>query len=64
MADDEFANVARLLEETLSELNQVSDPALRRILLADMRRLIAEADRLAAESENAKKADEPNTEKR
>ena len=64
MADDEFANVARLLEETLSELNQVSDPALRRILLADMRRLITEADRLAAESENADKADKPNTGKR
>lgn len=57
MTDDEFADVARLLEETLSELNQVSDPALRRILLADMRRLIAGAERLAAESENAKKAD-------
>ena len=64
MTDDEFADVARLLEETLSEMNQVSDPALRRILLADMRRLIAEADRLAAESEKAKQADKPNTGKR
>jgi hypothetical protein len=50
MPDNEFADVARQLEETLSELSQVSDPALKRNMLLDMRRLLAEADRLAAKS--------------
>jgi hypothetical protein len=54
--EDEFAAVARQLEETLSEINQVSDPVLRRKLLADMRRLIAEADRLAAKGAKANDA--------
>lgn len=53
---DEFADVARQLEETLSEINQVSDPVLRRKLLADMRRLIAGADRLAAKGAKANDA--------
>jgi hypothetical protein len=53
MPDDEFADVARQIEESLSNLNQVNDPTLRRKMLADMQRLIAEADRLAAESEKA-----------
>ena len=49
MPHDQFAEVARQLEETLSELNQVSDPALRRSLLGTMRLLIREADRLAGQ---------------
>ncbi len=49
MTDHEFSEVARLLEETLSELKQSHDPQLRRIMLADMRLLLAEADRLLAE---------------
>jgi hypothetical protein len=58
MSNDKFADVARQLEETLSELNRVSGLALRRSLLSDMRRLISEADRLAAEGA-PQKADKP-----
>ena len=47
MPSDPFADVARQLEEVPLELNHVSDPALRRGLLAYMRLLIVEADRLA-----------------
>ena len=47
MPHDQFAEVARQLDETLSELDQISDPALRRSLLGTMRLLIEEADRLA-----------------
>ena len=49
MVEHEFAEVARQLEETLSEINEVSDTDLRRKMLADMRRLLAEADRLLSE---------------
>jgi TATA-binding protein-associated factor Taf7 len=61
MPDDEFTDVARQLEEKLSEMNQATDPALRRSMLSDMRRLIAEADRLNTESTLAKKAEKPDT---
>jgi hypothetical protein len=54
MTDHEFAEVARLLEETLSELKQSRDPQLRRIMLADMRLLLSEADRLLAEHASPK----------
>jgi hypothetical protein len=64
MSDDKFAAVARQLEETLSKLNRVSDPALRRTLLSDMRRLIAEADRLAAEAAQTKWEDKAENRKR
>jgi hypothetical protein len=46
MSVDEFTEVERLLQETVSELKQANDPAIKRLLLADMRRLLAEADRL------------------
>jgi hypothetical protein len=62
MSDDEFANVARQLEKNLFEMNQSTDPALRRSLLSDMRRLIAEADRLNTETASPKKTDTPGTE--
>jgi hypothetical protein len=63
MRDDEFADVARQLERMLAELSQAKDPALRRTLLSDMRRLIAEADRLAAEGAPPKTAAKPTTRK-
>jgi hypothetical protein len=44
--NNEFADIASQLEEILSEVNQVSDPTLRRRMLASMRLLIREADRL------------------
>lgn len=62
MPDEEFHDVARQLEETLSELNQVNEPTLRRSLLSDMRRLIAEADRLAAENTPAAREEKPEAE--
>jgi hypothetical protein len=49
MPSDQFAEVARQLEEVLSELNQVRDPTLRRSKLAQMRLLIVEADRLVGD---------------
>lgn len=58
MPHDQFAEVSRQLEETMSELNQVSDPALRRSLLGTMRLLIGEADRLAGQ-EAANKDSKP-----
>ena len=47
LPNDEFTDVARQLEGILLELSQVSDAELRRSLLATMRLLIGEADRLA-----------------
>jgi hypothetical protein len=55
MPSDQFAEVARQLEEVLSELNQVSDPALRRSMLGHMRLLIVEADRLAGDEAAGKR---------
>lgn len=49
MSSDQFAEVARQLEEVLSELNQVRDPTLRRSMLSQMRLLIVEADRLVGD---------------
>jgi hypothetical protein len=42
----EFKEVQRRLEETISELKDTKDPKLRQLLLRDMRRLLAEADRI------------------
>ena len=64
MPDDDFADVARQLERKLFELNQVTDPALRRNMLFDMRCLIAEADRLNSETASPKKTDKPDSEER
>jgi hypothetical protein len=50
MAENEFTEVARQLEEALSGMNEVSNPERRRKMLAEMRRLLAEADRLLSES--------------
>jgi hypothetical protein len=58
MPNDEFAEVARQIEKTLTELKQATDPALRRSTLTRMRRLIAEADRLAGP--NAATKEGPN----
>lgn len=63
MLDDEFKVVSRQLEETLSELNKVNDPGLRRSILSNMRRLLVEADRLAAESARPRRQTRPNNEK-
>jgi hypothetical protein len=57
MPRDQFADVARQLEELLSDLNHGSDPALRRRMLAHMRLLIVEADRLAARKPQVKRSD-------
>lgn len=40
MANAEFADIASQLEEILSELNQVSNPTLRRRMLASIRLLM------------------------
>jgi len=56
MPSDPFADVTRQLEEVPSELNQASDPALRRGVPAQMR-LIAEADRLAGMKPQVKRSD-------
>ena len=45
--NDKFTEVASQLEEILSELNQVGDPTLRVRMLASMRLLMTEADRVA-----------------
>jgi hypothetical protein len=42
----EFADVQRRLQESLSELMETTDPKIRQLLLRDMRRLLAEADRI------------------
>jgi soluble cytochrome b562 len=59
MPDDEFADVARQLERKLFEMNQATDPAVRRSMLSNMRRLIAEADRLNTETASPKPTDKP-----
>jgi len=64
MPEDEYADVARQLEQKLLEMNKATDPALRRSMLSDMRRLIAEADRLNAKSTKPKTPDKPKTGKR
>jgi hypothetical protein len=49
MSQTEFSEVERLLAESLSELKETTEPELRRARLSDMRRLLAEADRLLLE---------------
>lgn len=49
MSENKFAEIERQLQETLSELKQVRDPQLRQKMLADMLRLLVEADRLLSE---------------
>jgi hypothetical protein len=47
MAEQKFTTVQRELEETLSKLKGETDPKTRRLLLREMRRLLAEAERSA-----------------
>jgi hypothetical protein len=62
--ENEFGEVQKLLQKTLSELKQTNDPATRRKLLADMRKLLAEADRLTAELETRRKSEDKDRAKR
>jgi hypothetical protein len=50
MADRDFQQVQRELEEAVSKLKGTKDPQQRRQLLMEMRRLLAEADLLARRS--------------
>jgi hypothetical protein len=43
----DFAELQRQLEEALSKLKETKDHELRRVLLAEMRLLLMEADRLS-----------------
>jgi hypothetical protein len=46
MTDRDFRKMERDLEEAMSKLKAATDPKIRRDLLHEMRRLLAEADRL------------------
>jgi hypothetical protein len=50
MPTNEFAVIQRQLEEVIAELKNTTDPRLRRGKLLDMRKLLAEADRLMLET--------------
>jgi hypothetical protein len=50
MSDADFAKVERQLRETLSGFEQTTDRGLRRKMLADLRLLLVEADRLLSET--------------
>src|ERR1700693_3798607 len=50
MAKDDFAEVQRKLEATTSELKTANDPERRRILLREMSRLVAEAERISGQA--------------
>jgi hypothetical protein len=49
MAQNDFAEVSRQLEEIASELKTVTDPDRRRTLLREMSRLVAEAERISSQ---------------
>lgn len=49
MTPKDFQKVQRDLEEALSKLRNTNEPDARRELLAEMRRLLAEADRFNQE---------------
>ena len=49
MAKGDFAEVQRKPEATASELKNSSDPERRRILLREMNRLVAEAERISSQ---------------
>jgi hypothetical protein len=46
MAEREFSEAQRKLEQTLTKLKETKDPKLRLLLLREMRRLLADADRI------------------
>jgi hypothetical protein len=64
MFEEEFARIARRLEESLHELKHTDSPSLRRSKLRQMRMLLEEADRLARKTGRADPEDEPDTGKR
>ena len=49
MAKDDFAEVQRKLEATALELKTATDPNRRRVLLREMSRLVAEAERISSQ---------------
>jgi hypothetical protein len=49
MAEDDFAEVQRKLEAIASELKTANDPDRRRVLLREMSRLVAEAERISSQ---------------
>ena len=51
MKPRDFQQLQRDLEEAMSNLKNANDPNARRELLAEMRRLLAEADRFNLEAE-------------
>ena len=51
MTPKDFQQLQRDLEEAMSNLKKARDPNARRELLAEMRRLLAEADRFNREPE-------------
>jgi hypothetical protein len=52
LVQNSFADVQRQLEETVSKLKTVRDPDRRRTLLREMRRLLAEAERISSQPQN------------
>jgi hypothetical protein len=46
MATEKFDELQRELEQTLAKLKAEKEPELRRILLREMNRLLAEGDRI------------------
>ncbi|MGA7512499.1 MAG: hypothetical protein WBW46_06370 [Candidatus Sulfotelmatobacter sp.] len=61
MSAEEFQDIERQLEETVSELRQTRDWRLRRDLLAIIRRLSAEAERLVSQNSYTGKPGRPKT---
>jgi tRNA C32,U32 (ribose-2'-O)-methylase TrmJ len=51
MTPRDFQQLQRDLEEAMSKLKKANEPNARRELLAEMRRLLAEADRFNLEPE-------------
>ena len=49
MADDGFNEVQQQLETAASELKTANDPERRRILLREMSRLLADAERISSQ---------------
>jgi hypothetical protein len=56
MADDGFNEIQRQLEVTASELKNANNPYRRRMLLREMSRLLAEAERISSQPPTIKKA--------
>jgi hypothetical protein len=54
MSNHEFSDLLRQLEKTISQLKETFDPQIRRTMLADVARLLAEADRLLSRRQTEK----------